>query len=74
MTRAGSGGVLCEYVWDAGGVPSGKIPVLLTFLSLGVSKSVLDPVDILPPFLGREKGSGVCRTSGCAGVCQAVYI
>lgn len=70
-THAWSGGELCGYVWDAGIVPSGKIPILLTFLSLCMSKSVLDPVDILPPFLGMGKGSSVCRISGCAGICQA---
>ena len=45
-THAWHGRVLCGYVWDAGIVPSGKIPVLLTFLPLCMSRSVLDPVAI----------------------------
>lgn len=70
--HAWSGGVLRGCIWDAGVGPSAKIPVLLTFLSSCMSKSVLDPVDISPPSLGMGKGSGVCRTSGCAGICQVV--
>lgn len=39
-------------------------------LALCLSKSVLFPVDILLPLLGTGNGRGMCRTSGCVGVCQ----
>jgi len=60
-THAWSAGVLCGCVWDASRVPNGNTPVLRTSLSLCVSKSVLDPVDILPPFLGMRKRSDVAE-------------
>lgn len=57
-------GELSGYVRDAGIVAVETIPVL-AFLSLRVSKSVLDPADILPHSRG-------CRASGCAGIRQVV--
>lgn len=59
-THAWCGGMLCGYVWDAGIAPSGKIAILLTFLSLRVSTSVLDPVDILSLSWGQGREGKQC--------------